>query len=345
MEVIGENVDRLITVEMKPGGQTPTRGKTKRLYEAALSIYSARSLTLLAAQKIIDQLKENDNVFILTGCASLPFLPHGETDGPLGAASIARALSLGLKVHPLFIVEEKDINAIKYTAKAIGLNVESYEIMKEARSAATIITYPGRGDVDVRHIAKNMIDEYKPKALFAFEVMGPNSKGFCHTVLGYDVTYKVPEFYHLFDEANINGILTIAGIDGGNELGSGSIEKQVREIMPYGNMCQCSCRSGNACHVKAEVVIPATTSNWAAYGISAMLAFLLKNVDLLQDTDTEKRMLEACFMAGAVDGYTMAPQMSVDGTSEKANHCIVGLLREIINNGLIEEFVRLKLRV
>lgn len=345
MEVIGENVDRLITVEMKPGGQTPTRDKIRRLYEAALSTHRVRSLTLLAAQKAIDHLKENDNVFILTGCASLPFLPHGETDGPLGAASIARALSLGLKVKPLFVVEEKDIDAIRYTAKATGLNIESYEIMKHARSAATIIAYPGPDNVNVKNIAKNLIDEYKPKALFAFEVMGPNNKGYCHTVLGYDVTAKVPEFYHLFDEASKNGILTIAGIDGGNELGSGSIEKQVREIMPYGNMCQCPCKSGNACHIKADVVIPATTSNWAAYGISAMLAFLLNKVDLLQDTDTEKRMLEACFMAGAVDGYTMAPQMSVDGTSEKASQCVVGLLHEIINNGLIEEFVRVKLGI
>ena len=104
-------------------------------------------------------------------------------------------------------------------------------------------------------------------------------------------------------------------------------------------------KSGNACHIEADVVIPATTSNWAAYGISAMLAFLLKNVTLLQDTDTERRMLEACFMAGAVDGYTMTPQMSVDGTSEKASQCVVGLLHEIIGNGLMEEFVRLKLGV
>ena len=70
MEVIGENIDRLITVEMKPGGQTPTRDKTRRLYEAALSTHGVRSLTLLAARKIIDHIKENGNVFILTGCAS-----------------------------------------------------------------------------------------------------------------------------------------------------------------------------------------------------------------------------------------------------------------------------------
>jgi hypothetical protein len=37
VEVIGENVDRLITVEMKSGGQTPTRDKIRRLRSRSIN--------------------------------------------------------------------------------------------------------------------------------------------------------------------------------------------------------------------------------------------------------------------------------------------------------------------
>jgi hypothetical protein len=343
MEVIGENVDRLITVEMKPGG-APTRDKIGRLYAAALAKQEGcRSLTLLAAQKIMATVGAGDNVFILTGCSSLPYLPHGETDGPLGAASVARAIALGLKAKPLFIAAERDIDSVKYSAKAAGLNIESYEIARQAIGAAAIIPYPYGEEAEP--VARELIRQYSPRALLSFEVMGPNTRGFHHSVLGFDVTSRVPKLYHLFDEAARNGILTIAGIDGGNELGSGNIEAEVRRVMPYGNNCQCHCQSGNACRVSADVTIPATTSNWAGYGISAMLGFLLKQPHLLQDTKTERRMLEACVMAGAVDGYTMTPVMSVDGTSEGANRYLIGLLHEIIGNGLMEEMSRVKLGI
>jgi hypothetical protein len=92
-----------------------------------------------------------------------------------------------------------------------------------------------------------------------------------------------------------------------------------------------------ACRVTADVTIPVTTSNWAAYGISAMLAYLLKKPEILQDADTERRMLEACIMAGAVDGASFRPIPAVDGMSATANQSIVSLLHEIVGNGLVEE--------
>jgi len=57
----------------------------------------------------------------------------------------------------------------------------------------------------------------------------------------------------------------------------------------------------------------------------------------LQDADTERRMLEACIMAGAVEGVTFRPIAAVDGMSSKANQCLLTLLHEIIGNGLLEE--------
>jgi len=137
MEIIGEYVDRLITVEMRPRS-LPFRGTIRQLHRYACEKLGVRSLTLLAAQKIIENVKEEDNVFIITGVASMPYLPHGETDGPLGAASMARAVNLGLNAKPLFILGERDIDSVKFSVKAAGLNIEDYEVVKQTRNTAAI---------------------------------------------------------------------------------------------------------------------------------------------------------------------------------------------------------------
>jgi hypothetical protein len=85
------------------------------------------------------------------------------------------------------------------------------------------------------------------------------------------------------------------------------------------------------------VAIPVTTSNWAAYGIAAMLGIIKETPGLLQDVETERRMLEACCMAGAIDGVSFRPVPIVDGMSAAANQCVVRLLHEIVANGLTKE--------
>lgn len=330
MEIIGEYVDRLLTVEMRPY-KFDVRGKIHLLYEYARRKAGVRSLSLLAASKIIEHVKRDDTVLVVTGTGSKPFLPNGESDGPLGSASIARACALGLGANPVFVVGENDVTGMKACARAIGLGVEDYQY----RNIAMVLGFPS--DVDAaRKRAVEILDRFKPTAVFSTETLGPNAKGIYHSVLGFDVTKHLPKLHALFDEANARGILTIAGIDGGNELGSGTIADGVREIMPYGSRCQCPCGAGNACRVPADVVFPATTSNWALYGVVAMLAFLLKKPYLLQDVASEHRMLEACVAAGVSDGMTFRPIMAVDGMSDAANEALVTLLHETINNGLLE---------
>ncbi len=331
MEIIGEYVDRLITVEMRPY-KFPVRGKIHWLYEHAKKKAGVKSLSLLAAQRILETVHKGDTVFVITGTGSKPFLPNGESDGPPGAASIARALSLGLGARPVFVVGENDAKGMEACARAVGLNVEDYQY----RHTAVVVPFPT--DLEAAEIkARELVRQYNPKALFSIETLGPNCAGVYHTVLGFDLTDKLPKLHTVFDEAQKSGVLSIAGIDGGNELGSGTIEDGVRQIMPYGDKCQCPCGQGNACRVAADVVIPATTSNWALYGVATMLAFLLKKPDLLQDVASEHRMLEACVAAGVGDGMTFRPIMAVDGMTSEANEAMVTLLHEIVNNGLYVE--------
>jgi len=330
MEIIGEYVDRLLTVEMRPQ-KFDVRGKIHLLYEHARRQAGVRSLSLLGAQKVIERVKRDDTVLVVTGTGSKPFLPNGESDGPLGSASIARACALGLGAKPVFVVGENDVPGMKACARAIGLGVEDYQY----RNIAMVLGFPSDLAAAEKR-AVQILDQFRPSAVFSIETLGPNTKGIYHSVRGYDVTAHLPKLHTLFEEANARGILTIAGIDGGNELGSGTIADGVREIMPYGAHCLCPCGSGNACRTRADVVFPATTSNWALYGVVTMMAVLLKKPDLLQDVASEHRMLEACVAAGVADGMSFRRIMAVDGMSDAANEALVTLLHETINNGLYE---------
>lgn len=335
MELIGENVDRLLTVDMRPRS-LPLRGYVRQLHEYACSKLGTNSLTLLAARKIVENVQAGDNVLILTGLASVPHLPHGETDGPLGAACIARALSLGLDAKPIFVLAERDVDSVVYPTKAAGINIEDYEIVRKARHCAAVVTFPS-DCASPKDLAVELVDRYQPKAVFSIETPGPNNKEVLHTALGFQHPPEVARLYHVFDEANRRGILTIAGLDVGNEIGGGSIEEEVRRLIQTGDVCKCPCASGIASRVPADVAIPVTTSNWAAYGIAAMLGIIKETPGLLQDVETERRMLEACCMAGAIDGVSFRPVPIVDGMSAAANQCVVRLLHEIVANGLTKE--------
>ena len=60
----------------------------------------------------------------------------------------------------------------------------------------------------------------------------------------------------------------------------------------------------------------------------------LKKPEILQDEDTERRMLEACIMAGAVDGIAGQAIMGVDGVGLKGQQGMINLLHAIIENAL-----------
>lgn len=336
MEVTAKNVDRLVTIEMRRGIRV-SRGNISSLYECACSKLGDKPLSLVAAQRMIEAVGADNNVFIMAGFASYPDMPYGETDGPLGVASLARAVKFGLGALPIIIAGSRVMEPICHTTRAAGLNVLEYSIARATRSnAATSIIFPCVDSEESKKIASALMNDYMPKAVISVETIGPNKKGVKHRSTGADAeeNEKMPELEHLFYEANKRGVLTIGVIDEGNELGSGTIEEHVRRIIPYADVCQCPCGAGIACAVKADVVFPAAISNWGAYAITAMLAFLLKSPEILEDVYTERRMLEACIMAGAVDGQTYAPVMSVDSVDHETNEALITMLHGIIKSAI-----------
>jgi len=89
-----------------------------------------------------------------------------------------------------------------------------------------------------------------------------------------------------------------------------------------------------ATRVAADVLVLAAISNWGAYGVAACLAFMLGNVDLVQDAPMERKMLKACVATGCFDGVYEAQVESVDATSMDVQASLVTMLRAIVENGL-----------
>jgi hypothetical protein len=65
-----------------------------------------------------------------------------------------------------------------------------------------------------------------------------------------------------------------------------------------------------------------------------MLAYMLQDPLVLQDADTERRMVEAMVAKGAVAAGMAASVPWVDGTSPAVQQAIVTILQEIVHNGL-----------
>jgi Domain of unknown function (DUF4392) len=113
-------------------------------------------------------------------------------------------------------------------------------------------------------------------------------------------------------------VTTIGIGDGGNEIGMGNVRARI-------------CRSGALPRsitsvVKVEHLVVAGTSNWGAWGVVAELSRLTGR-HLLHSADEERRMIEACVAAGAVDGITRRREPTVDGLPLSAHVGMLELLR------------------
>lgn len=329
-EVIGDNIDRLVTVEMR--NQGIVRGNIVQLYSAARKRLG-EPLTMLAAKRLRQAMQPGGTVIIATGAGAWPWLPNGETDGPPGAASLARAITLGLGGRPVIVSEERKLPAIVSSCRGIGLLVDDTRTVRARNGVATVMPFTIE-DASARVEAEKLLDDWDPQAVIAVEKLGPNAKGEFHTLQGMNCSGDAAKVHHLFDVAAQRGILTVGIGDGGNEIGCGLIYEDTRRIMPAGRTCQCPCGDGMATIVSTDSLVISTTSNWGAYGISACLAFLLGDPSLLQDAATERRLIEQCALSGAVDGMSALPIPSVDGTSLEVQQAVVCMLGMIVSNGL-----------
>lgn len=243
------------------------------------------------------------------------FIPHaqppcGETDGPLGAIFLVRALtSLGINIalitdpfcrHPLEIGLE--VCGLRGTVlvKTLPPHTHPWTVFLDLDWASF------RGYTSLTH-------------LIGLERVGPGRDDRCRNMHGRDVTEEMAPARLLFENTaptlttigkNIAPRLTTIGIgDGGNEIGMGKIAADVivRNI-PHGDRI--------ACRVPTDHLLVAGVSNWGAYALAAGVAVLRRQrlPASLFDVERERELLRLMVEQGPlVDGVTARQTVTVDG--------------------------------
>jgi hypothetical protein len=346
-----DQLDRLMTIEFRVyghPGQRQTRGTVANLYDAARS-KTDRALTQLAAEGIAQSVKRGDVVIVTTGWLIPFWAPRGETDGTPGALAIARALSIGLGARVVFITEETIQPVVAAGCLAAGLRVYDLEFLLSNRNlgeagAVAIVGFTldaGQAPAD----ARTLLDQLQPAAVIATEKSGRNRNGVYHTGLGSDMSATAIKVDYLVDEARARGVFTVGIIDIGNEIGSGAIAEEVREIMPFAEVCKCPCQGGTASVVKTDALIVASACNFGSYALAAALAAELDNLNLLHTRETEALLMQECGRAGAIDGamLTGGGFRHLNGVQLEDYAPLIDLMRTIVkakNIGLRIDLLR-----
>jgi len=331
-DVFGNLVDQLVTIE----GRVPVMPQDvlKPLYEAAHKACGGRPVTMSAAEGLIDNLKRGDTVFVMSGAGVQPTLPRGESDGPPGAAMLARILYKGLGAVPVFVSAEGMHIPIVDSSKAAGLVVkDSYEDARDWGLGAAVANAPG-DQSRVAEWSREIIEEMKPKAVFSTECLGPGKDGLLYTATGIPLNGPDTKFRGCIDispvwtEAEKRGIFRIGVGDWGNELGFGSIWDAVAKHVPKGDTV--------ATVTKADVVVPAVNSNWGTIGVESCLAFLLKRPDLMHTPEDGERILRACIDAGGYESIYCSTAFSVDFLEGEAEMALAQLLGSLLRQKLTD---------
>lgn len=336
MEIIGENIDRLTLLELRPKN-FPTRGLVTKLYESARKKVDG-PLSLLAAEKLMEATKTNSNVILITGFAVPPIMPINETDGPLGAASLARAINFGLEGKTLILSDEKGLKMIEAICRAAELRVVDKEVFGAIPQSTAVEEFPLTTDKGSKEKSKEILDEINPAAIVSVERAGRNEKNVYHTAFGHDMSGWTAKIDYLIDEARKRDILTIGIGDWGNEAGLGAIRDEVKKLMPYGEKCRCPCKGGTATAVEAEIPVVSICSNLGAYGITACLSALTQKTEILQDAEVERHMIRESLRMGGMDGVqaTSSWKMPVDAIPIDAYLSVLTILKSLVRQGLTD---------
>src|SRR5690606_27675887 len=100
------------------------------------------------------------------------------------------------------------------------------------------------------------------------------------------------------DFLNLATCPTIGIGDGGNEIGMGNLKQALAQLDIIPAVTEC------------DELIVADVSNWAAWGLAAMVS-VLRNQDMLQDADP-LAILQYLSAKGSVDGVTRLNTITED---------------------------------
>lgn len=327
---ISEQVDQLLTIDY------PAREVIDVAYATFRRHYGA-PLTYLAAEAL-SKVRRGQLVLIATGFVNRPSIDPAiaESDGPVGAAVLARAVHLGLGAVPVILIEEQLIGSMTRILHACGLRVMDLERARRCadaavtQDAAAILASPLELE-QARQQAGHLLDTEDVGAFVAIEKGALNPAGEVLFSRGRPCTATVGKIDPFVTLCRQRGIPTIGIGDGGNEMGMGNAGGALRSLLTYG---AASYNGGIVPAQETDYVVPVTVSNWGGYGLAAVLAALLGRPDLLHDEATERRMLLAASLDGLIDGVTGTTLPTSDGLSGDVHAAIVSMLRAIVGIGI-----------
>ena len=245
----------------------------------------AGSFDLLPAAR---DLLAGQRVILVTGfCIRSAMI--GETDGPSGTLALADALrQLGKEV--VLVSDEHSTGLLSAGAAAFGT------------AFPTIALSVAQDDADGAINA--LLASFSPTQVVAVERPGSAADGHRYSMRGEVLDDLVPAVDRLMQPPGQRSFRTIAIGDGGNELGFGSLRENLKGRVAHGDLIFCA--------TPADYLIPSGVSNWGAFALAAALSLLSGRL-LIRPPEHELAVLQALLSAGAVDGCTGKPALSVDG--------------------------------
>lgn len=219
-------------------------------------VEAAKGGLLGAARSIAEH--PSPHVAIMTGF----FVPRGnppaaETDGPIGCAHLAAGLErVGIPVR--LVTDPLCLNAVKVAAQAAGISAQvPFDVVPvdagsvEDASVSSIVSSWQNAQPPVSHV-------------IAIERAGPSYDGNVRNIIGHDISADTAPLHLLF---NLSEIISIGIGDLGNELGMGTLSKElIAKTIKHGEKIACS--------IPCDRLIFCGVSNWGGIGLLTALALL-----------------------------------------------------------------------
>ncbi|MCG7324556.1 DUF4392 domain-containing protein [Achromobacter sp. ACRQX] len=311
-------------------------GLIGNLYEALQSRQPGYAC-MGAAERLQKAAQESAGpILIATG------FPEGggapETDGPIGAALMARAFFLGLRRETVIVIDEDWEEMMIATCRGAGLApmpfpedgvIKPFDFLRPVY----IKTVP-KDDRGAHAVCDALVTITRPCAAIAIERPGKNAKGLYHGLGGRPLDGLVANLDYLFERIQAAKIPFIGIGDGGNELGMGVIAEDLPRFSPKAADTGTPGRGGVAAVTAADWLVVSNISNFGATGVVAALAALLENPVVFHEPELEIRSTELCVASGGVDGMFMAPEPAHDGIAMQEYAGMVRALRGSVMRAL-----------
>ena len=241
----------------------------------------------LRAARILNKCK--GHVLIGTG---FPVVDTFETDGPVGAIALYRALET-LGATPVIVCGPP-------VSQALMKDFRVHEIRVGEHQERTLEAFQA-------------LYHYNPDAVLSIERPGQAADGGYYNMRGESISPRTACFDTFVNNAKCP---TIGIGDGGNEIGMGNITEALKDL----DIVSAATRVDELCI--------ADVSNWGAYGIMAFLS-LWNNIDLLEQVKPLE-ILEYLSGLGSVDGVTRLNELTEDGLPLEEGESVLLELRKII---------------